>query len=1436
MTIPAAKSTAVDLSSSAAEGAAARPGAPALLSVTSSGSASRLTLDLLFDMTMAAGHGFIIIGADHAAAAALPAGLSLDTRVLPVAAVEVDGSHVRIVLEDLLPGHSYSIAIEPGVLVSGTQQAFAGLDAATAPQLQVLDSGAVMLFTPAPAAVALALPAESTAAALPDAATVSTATAGPVLIAAQQPAAAADSAAMATSAAAEAAPTALQLGSNAASHASLTSQLVGEALHVLYGYMAGGRAELGASSSAPLLLSATPSGGTDSLSFDLNFSAAMRAGTGVVYVTDGALQTVIDRVSGLPTMRIVGADDTRTISAASLKFEGSHVIIELDDLLPGRSYSVVMANGVLVSADGSAFTGIRNSAALHFDTPPAPDTSAPSLVSASAGGTVLAADGSVQVTIKFSEAVPALGLDALQAPHATVSALVTHDGGLTWVATLTAPPGTASGATDTLTLDMSKVHDASGNAGSGNSSLASYTVDSIRPIVTSIAFDGAEISQGHGIGFSIVLSEAVKTLAPAALDAPHATVSGLASSDGGRTWTGTLVAADAQVSTGNQLSVDMSKLLDLAGNAGSGIAASPGHYGVNAGPLGAELSLDGGLLLSGGSLTLTVAFTHAVTAFDATMIAAPHAAVVKLEHAADYTTWYVTLAAADAGTADDSNAVSIDMSKVFDTNGNAGNGQATSGNYAVDTTVAAYVAQAIHIADAGPFDDDLVTNASYTWVAGALVGAVADGQYLELKIDGERVDPGAIETYLAGDGILYWGYSSDDYLGDGVHTIGARVVDDSGHASGGVAKTFTVDTAAPHVSAAPDSEIPFDVGSDLVIQFDEAVYWTDGESTEDGLVLYNEEGGSIAIDLDESHFSSDHQTLTISANELHLGAGNDYYVSFPYNLTDLAGNEVADYGFSFHTSGSYEDVTPPTATRAMTWAQDGTHFVGETIEIRIRFNEPVKVVGEAPPVLNLSNGAQAIFNHVSDDQRELVFIYTIAAGDRETGDLDLDNTADLVGHVADLAGHPLDLAHVSYMHLQDYDGYGTDIAIDTHTPPLPAPQLATWSDSGAAGDNLTSVVMPDIVGSGAAAGTRIDLYEGSSWLGSTTADAYGSWQIDDVYLDGGTHVLNVRQLDEYGYASRVSAPLTLSVEPAAPASAALASDSGNDLLTNDPRPTLTGTVDAGVKVAVWDGSTRLGEAAAGGDGTWSFTPAWNLAHGGHWITLELTDANGNVTPRELSDVLAFNIDLLEPDAPGTPDLDAGSDSGSSSTDNITNDATPTITGVAAEAGGQVEVYEGGTLLGKADVAASGAWSFTFGDAAALADGVHALAVRQVDAAGNRGAISAPLAITVDTAAPTIVASESELKSLSHWFSVEFSEQVVFAQGAVDVLDLAGVARSHHLWNVLSNWELEQEDGHSVLELNLGLFSGLVRLQIASDAIQDVAGNAAIIGSDAFTIV
>lgn len=70
----------------------------------------------------------------------------------------------------------------------------------------------------------------------------------------------------------------------------------------------------------------------------------------------------------------------------------------------------------------------------------------------------------------------------------------------------------------------------------------------------------------------------------------------------------------------------------------------------------------------------------------------------------------------------------------------------------------------------------------------------------------------------------------------------------------------------------------------------------------------------------------------------------------------------------------------------------------------------------------------------------------------------------------------------------------------------------------------------------------------------------------------------------------------------------------------------------------------------------------------------------------------------------------------------------------AEAGSTVTVRDSETVLGKAQADNSGQWRFA---TAILAEGAHSFTAIATDAAGNTGAASRALAVTIDTQAPSV---------------------------------------------------------------------------------------------------
>ncbi|PCK32823.1 hypothetical protein CEX98_05150 [Pseudoalteromonas piscicida] len=140
-----------------------------------------------------------------------------------------------------------------------------------------------------------------------------------------------------------------------------------------------------------------------------------------------------------------------------------------------------------------------------------------------------------------------------------------------------------------------------------------------------------------------------------------------------------------------------------------------------------------------------------------------------------------------------------------------------------------------------------------------------------------------------------------------------------------------------------------------------------------------------------------------------------------------------------------------------------------------------------------------------------------------------------------------------------------------------------------------------------------------------------------------------------------------------------------------------------------------------------------LNGGTYVVCLQTNDAT---TTFQKAFTITVNDDVA-PDAPSTPDLDAGSDTGPSNSDNITNDTTPTLSGTA-ESGATVTLYSdqvggGATVIGTG-TATGGNWQIT--TSALTAGLVHGISAKATDADSNESTSSGSLSVTIDTTAPS----------------------------------------------------------------------------------------------------
>ncbi|MFZ5178418.1 BapA/Bap/LapF family large adhesin [Enterobacter kobei] len=322
---------------------------------------------------------------------------------------------------------------------------------------------------------------------------------------------------------------------------------------------------------------------------------------------------------------------------------------------------------------------------------------------------------------------------------------------------------------------------------------------------------------------------------------------------------------------------------------------------------------------------------------------------------------------------------------------------------------------------------------------------------------------------------------------------------------------------------------------------------------------------------------------------------------------------------------------------------------------------------------------------------------------------------------------------------------GFTLVVDTTAPNAPVISQAI-DDVGSITGPLTSGqttddTVPRLVGTSEPFAT-VNIYEGTTLVGTGTADGTGSWSIVlNTTLATGAHSFTAQATDAAGNTSVSSASFSLTIDttpPALPVLTSILDDVGNAPtpvanggLTNDAQPTLSGTAEAGSTVKIFDNGVQIGSVTATG-GAWSFTPSPALGNGSHNLTFTATDAAGNVSAPTAGYVI--NVDTLAPSAPVISSVvdDVGSVTGPIT--GPTNDTRPTLNGTA-EANATVRIYDGITLVGTVTADASGNWTLPQ-TTTTLTQGTHNFTATATDAAGNTSVASTVTTIIVDTTAPT----------------------------------------------------------------------------------------------------
>jgi hypothetical protein len=310
-----------------------------------------------------------------------------------------------------------------------------------------------------------------------------------------------------------------------------------------------------------------------------------------------------------------------------------------------------------------------------------------------AAGNVGAASGPLAVTIDRT----APGTPALALARGGPSGSLVNDGtvkvlnltsGAAWQYSLDGGAHWQDGSGDKFVVSGDRSYtaiarqvDTAGNVGAASAEFK-FTLDTTGPTST-VALSDTTLTGGDTATVTVTFSEAVTGVELSDLHASDATLSNLASADGGRTWTATMTPKAGTVSNTNVVSVDNTGVADLAGNAGAGSSSSP-NYSVATSGVGASIALSDTSLTAGEQAVVTIHFSEAVRGFTLGDLGVQSGRLSGLSSSDGGQTWTATLTPA-AGISDATNVVTLDTSRVTGASGQHGSGVSTSPNYSVDT-------------------------------------------------------------------------------------------------------------------------------------------------------------------------------------------------------------------------------------------------------------------------------------------------------------------------------------------------------------------------------------------------------------------------------------------------------------------------------------------------------------------------------------------------------------------------------------------------------------------------------------------------------------------------------------------------------------------------------------------------------------------------------
>lgn len=302
-------------------------------------------------------------------------------------------------------------------------------------------------------------------------------------------------------------------------------------------------------------------------------------------------------------------------------------------------------------------------------------------------------------------------------------------------------------------------------------------------------------------------------------------------------------------------------------------------------------------------------------------------------------------------------------------------------------------------------------------------------------------------------------------------------------------------------------------------------------------------------------------------------------------------------------------------------------------------------------------------------------------------------------------------------------------AADVLTPTVSFQQTLLYDTGVSATDYVTSNGNYTLAGQ-ATAGSMVVIKDGSTVLGTVTANGYGVWSFGGKLAEGAHNLTAQATLGGITHSAAAANPIVVDLTKPNTATVAGFSAGGAVLgdkgVVNSGGLKISGTAEANNVVKVYVDGNLIGQTTANASGAWTYDNSGNtLSNGTHWLQVNASDVAGN--SGGWSNVINAVVSSTAPTVKFTSALHA--DLGSSATDNITSYGKVTLTGTAT-AGSTIKIMDGSTVFGTVTVGGSGSWVFT----GTLGEGSHQLnAIASLN--GLTGSATDTRTIVVDTTVP-----------------------------------------------------------------------------------------------------